>query len=404
MEDLTGKITNSNLTAAEWNQLPQEVQNVITSWAALAGDGDLNQLGKAAAAYAAASQFYTGTHGSGTAYIATPLSGIQAPPVYNTGMVVRFRPSIQNTGPPTVNVATLGVKNIKQENGAALIAGDMDTDRDCYLVYDGTDFLLSNWSRTASPSTPTVPPGHLSKMVTSRIDDDTFQITAGRCRNLADTVTLVLPALIAKNIGSAGWVAGTGNNGQPTGVALTANTPYHMFVIHKDSDGAVDGGIDSSLTAANLLADSGYDNYRRVGTFRLDATSDIIDWRQVGDYFERFSDHGGVTWSGTSQTFDADELLIPDDFRVIVNCSVFYNKGGDGFGWLYPGDDSRAASTSSHNFGCEGADDIVSMVQCLTSPTGTLDLDASATADTNSKLNTWGYYDRRGQDGVEPTV
>lgn len=402
MQSLTGKITGSALTAAEWNELPQEVQNIITAWGQSLSTGDLDQAGKGMAAYAAASQFYTGGGGP-VNYTATKLSGIQAPPDYFTGMVVRFRPSATNTGAATVNVDSLGQKDIKKEDGTALIAGEMDTDRDAWLVYDGTNFLLSNWSATATPVTPVTPQGHLSGLVTSRVSDSVFQIIAGSARNLADDTTLILPSTFTKSItAGTGWTAGSGGDARPTGVSLTSNAPYHMFVIHEISSGDVDIGMDTSISAANLLADSGYDNFRRVGDFRLDGTSDIINYRQVGDYFARYSDFAGVAWTGTSQVFDNDDLFVPNDFRVLVTLSVTYFQTGGGFGWIYPGDNSRNASATSHNFG-DNDGDHTSGHTVLTSATGTIDIDTDTTANAGSRLNTDGYWDRRGQDGVEPT-
>lgn len=153
MEDLTGKVTGGTLTAVEWNQLPQEVQNLITAtlYAQALSNGDTNQFGKAVAGYAASSTFYTGG-GSANAHTASALAGMQSPPNYADGMEVRFRPSNVNTGAATVNVDTLGVKAILKEDGSVLNAGDLGTDRDAWLRYDGTDFLLSNWASAASGS------------------------------------------------------------------------------------------------------------------------------------------------------------------------------------------------------------------------------------------------------------
>ncbi len=406
MRDLDGKITGGTLTADEWNEMPTEIQNIITNalYTQTLITGDLNQLGKGVAGYAASATFYTGS-GTANAHIATPLSGMQTPPNYGDGMVVRFRPSTANTAAATINVNSLGVKSIKKEDGSALGPGDLDTTRDAWIRYNGTDFLLSNWSATAAPVTPITPIGYLSGLRWSWVDDDTFGVSAGTCRNLDDDTTLILASAFTKDFqSSAGWVAGSGNAGMPTGVTKSANTPYHVFVIRKTAGALVDIGIDSSLIAANLKIDSGYDHFRRVATMRLDATSDIIEVVQFGDYFSRVSDQAGVAWSGETQTFDDDDLLVPDDFRVLVNMNIHYDKGGAGYGYAYPGDESRTAVQANHNFGTGQSDDVTTHVQVLTSPIGEIDLDVSLTAGASSIMNTDGYFDRRGQDGVEPTV
>ena len=123
MEDLTGKIDNTApaatgiLPAAQWNQLPQEVQNIITAAGQSLSNGDLNQLGKGIAAYVGTSDVYVSS-GPADAYILTPISGYQGPPAYFDGMRVRFVPNVANTGASvTVNVNGLGVRTVVREDG-----------------------------------------------------------------------------------------------------------------------------------------------------------------------------------------------------------------------------------------------------------------------------------------------
>jgi hypothetical protein len=148
MQDLTGKATGLNLTAVEWNELPQEVQNVIETFGASLTSGNLDQLGQAIAMYAGISQFFTGTHSSPNAHLATAISGVQAPTDYINGMMIRFRPSIDNTGAATINVSALGVKSIVKEDASVIPAGALSTTRDAFLRYDSGigKFRLSNWS------------------------------------------------------------------------------------------------------------------------------------------------------------------------------------------------------------------------------------------------------------------
>ena len=59
MEDLNDKVTAGTLTAAEWNQVPSEIQNVIENLGITLSGADLNQLGKGIAGYIANGTFYT---------------------------------------------------------------------------------------------------------------------------------------------------------------------------------------------------------------------------------------------------------------------------------------------------------------------------------------------------------
>lgn len=145
MESLTGKTPGSQLTATEWNQVPQEMQNIITDLGLSLSSGDLDQLGKAIAGFLASGDFYSESGGA-DAYVVSPIGSKQGPASLLDGMTVRFRPGNVNTGASTINVNSLGVKAIKREDGTDVGAGDLGTTRDAWLRYDGTDFLLSNWT------------------------------------------------------------------------------------------------------------------------------------------------------------------------------------------------------------------------------------------------------------------
>lgn len=138
MQDLNDKITGGTLAAVEWNEIPSEIQNIIEDLGLVLSSGDLNQLGKAIADYAAAGTFYTET-GAADAYVATIIGakqGLHALAAVTDGAIVRFRPGNANTGASTLNVNSLGVKDIVRENNDALISGDLITTRDATVRWD----------------------------------------------------------------------------------------------------------------------------------------------------------------------------------------------------------------------------------------------------------------------------
>lgn len=66
---------------------------------------------------------------------------------YNTGMVINFKADVGNTGTATLNVDSLGAKNIKKfiSSGKTDVAtGDIIASGIYTAVYDGTDFILTN--------------------------------------------------------------------------------------------------------------------------------------------------------------------------------------------------------------------------------------------------------------------
>jgi len=102
-------------------------------------------------------------------------------------------------------------------------------------------------------------------------------ILDGRARGIGgnqDAITL--PAPIEKGIGT--WAIGNGTGGVAAGVFPWAPDSWiHVFVIKRDSDGVVDAGFDTNLDASALLSNSGFDQYRRVGSaYLVDDVSDYI--------------------------------------------------------------------------------------------------------------------------------
>ena len=64
---------------------------------------------------------------------------------YAAGQTFRFKAASDNTGATTLNVNALGAKNIYKD-GAALIGGELVTDRIYCVTYDGTQFALNDSS------------------------------------------------------------------------------------------------------------------------------------------------------------------------------------------------------------------------------------------------------------------
>lgn len=63
---------------------------------------------------------------------------------YPRGVAFRFIVINSNTGPCTINISGLGVKNITKFGAAPLAAGDLLAGSWAYLTYDGTQFQLIN--------------------------------------------------------------------------------------------------------------------------------------------------------------------------------------------------------------------------------------------------------------------
>jgi len=167
MRDLNDKTTGSTLLAIEWNDLPSELQNIIEALGITLSSSDLNQLGKAIAGYVANGLFYSDS-GAANAYVLSVIGSKQSVTGYTDGMVVTFVAGNTNTAASTVNVASLGVKNIKLLSGDDPAAGSIngnvrlkfdasndrfELDRSGQVV---TTIVESSTSFTPAPDTKTI--------------------------------------------------------------------------------------------------------------------------------------------------------------------------------------------------------------------------------------------------------
>lgn len=74
---------------------------------------------------------------------------------YASGMSFVLIPAVTNTGATTLNIDSLGAKNIYL-GGAALIGGELVASVPVTVVYDGTQFNLMNVYQTKGTWTPTI--------------------------------------------------------------------------------------------------------------------------------------------------------------------------------------------------------------------------------------------------------
>lgn len=95
-----------------------------------------------AASIATKSSIYFGTDaGANDSYVIT---ASPAPAAYTTGMVVIFKANTQNTTGCSINVNSLGAKTIVKRVNTTPATGDILASMFCWLVYDGTNFVLLN--------------------------------------------------------------------------------------------------------------------------------------------------------------------------------------------------------------------------------------------------------------------
>lgn len=399
MEDLNDKITGGTLSAAEWNQVPSELQNVIEQLGLALSNGDLNQLGKAIAGYGAAGDFYTGG-GAADVQTLTKIGTKQAPASYVDGMRVRWRPSANNTGAATINVNSLGAKSIVDEAAAALVAGDLSTTRDALARFDLANdrFVLANYVRAAA--VPTLN-GYLSGFTLSRTSATVLTVGPGSCVSEDSTRrNLVLTASETIDV-----------TDQPTGGAgglqdaRATNTWYHVYAIRQTAGGGVDVYAETAYPPVDVP--SGYDSYRRLGSFRLNSTGsgEITAFVQYGDTF---------LWDAPPLDVDASQgttsalrpLTVPPALVVEALLNVFASNGTNsthvlisppGVADANPSSTAAPLLTFTSNPNGSGVSTMGGQVRTFTDTSGQIRAD-STNASTTLRVATRGWVDPRGKD------
>jgi hypothetical protein len=228
------------------------VQNVILALGQGLVSGDLNQLGKAIAGYVANGDFYT-DNGAADAYVLTAVGGKQAPPAYTDGMRIRFTAANVNTGASTVNVAGLGVKNLKALGGVDLGAGDVQTGNTLVAYYNGVDFIVTDLGDTPEV-TFTTGDAKLTLKDTADTgwvlaDDGTIGSAGSGASNRANADTEGLYTLLWNNISDT-YAPVTGGRGASAAADFAADKPIQVGTIVGRALGV--GGAGSGLTARAL--------------------------------------------------------------------------------------------------------------------------------------------------------
>lgn len=171
MQNFPTKVDSvSTLPAAEYNNLTSELKNIVTTSGQSLTAADTYQLAKSLANYVSNGNYYTDS-GIANAYTLTTVGAKSSITGFFDGLTAYFRVGNTNTGASTINVASLGVKNIKKSQGAAdLAAGDLSVGSLAEVVYSANgdyfeltrtefvanDFLKKNVSSTTSVGYPTV--------------------------------------------------------------------------------------------------------------------------------------------------------------------------------------------------------------------------------------------------------
>ena len=307
------------------------------------------------------------------------------------------------SGSPTfpdgsINLADLDI------DGATDIGADL-VDADLFIVDDGaggTNRKVAA-SRLKTYIGSGAPRGYLSGMGMSNDTDTDHDILVGVgiVRDAADAVDIELTSAITKQI-DASWASGDDAGGLSSSLTLSADTWYHVHAIIVS--GSADIGFDTSVTAANLVADHSATAYRRIGSVLTDSSSNIINFTQFQNEFIYDTQITNVSASGlgTSRVLQTVSTPLGVETRAILGILAVVSGSNSSvtFTVTHPNvTDATAASGIANNAG-ENSSNLngtwaagTHIVRTNTSSQVAFRQSFQAT----NYINTNGYYDDRGQ-------
>jgi hypothetical protein len=233
---------------------------------------------------------------------------------------------------------------------------------------------------------------------------DTLDINIGRCRSSDNTSDLVLSALMTKYANTA-WNQGTNEGGLDAG-SIGANQTWHVYVISNSS--IVD--VIFSQNGISPTLPSGYNLYRRIGSFTTNASAQVRQFSQIGNRFF-YTERPTVSQSGIALGIGGNLIAlngIPNDLRVkpIISSQItaavawaFYESISTYPSTQIPGANNTAANTYLRQ-GQAAAMVGAYSLEVYTNTVRQIGIEVSAAVAvgaTGLYVDVYGWYDDRGQ-------
>lgn len=389
------------------------------------------------------------------------------PPItaYAAGQSFVFKSGASpNTGAATVAVSGLATKAI-QVDGAALTAATIEADTWYRVTYDGAAFQLEKVTRInlgaildsifrivdqgdltkkiafelsgiTTATTRTLTPQDRSGTI-ALIDEFAYAGLAGASGRLVLPINYISGFELANNggtpatnidiaagvardsanvanlIGAAmtktqnSWTAGNGNGGRLHAAAVVANTMYHWFAIHKDSDGTVDYGFDASLTPT---IPAGYTRFRYLMSVPTQpGSTDWVLFLHHGHellYKLILADYDATLGATQTVTVDlnATNKRVPASFKVKAMLQVATDAGNDNkvmtrvlspdFTDVTPGTSLDAIASMGWVVASGTVARVAGRFDQWTDSSGQIRL-INGTNANNNKVRVLGYYNRK---------
>jgi hypothetical protein len=201
---------------------------------------------------------------------------------YATGQMFYFVAAGDNTGAVTLNINSLGAKNVTKNGTTALTAKDIKSGQTVVVIYDGTRFQMIGAALTGVTTSTTTALGvNAGDSITSGADNVTIGYNAGTAITTGGE-----NVVIGANAGDS-ITSGTGNTivGDGAGSALsTANFSTALGLeafLTGSYNNSLAVGFDAQVTGANYgrIGDTSVDVYAKS----FNNTSDARDKADIQD-------------------------------------------------------------------------------------------------------------------------
>lgn len=135
--NIVTKATGDSLTANEFNQIPDEIENAILSAGLLPDNNILDQLAKGVSQLTSDGRYFS-TSGTANAIILSTISPRKELSLLTNGLEFIFKATANNTGATTINICNLGAKDV-YKNNIATSGGEIIANEYYRGIYNSTD-------------------------------------------------------------------------------------------------------------------------------------------------------------------------------------------------------------------------------------------------------------------------
>jgi hypothetical protein len=258
-----GDPTDGVFNVTDANNIKAETDNYIDTSSQTKSESDLFQMAKTGAVVASKGDFYKESAGSAAdVYLLEADDDLADVWRLKNGMRFRFKVVNANTGASTVNINSLGAKDLKILGGD-LSAGDLSVGNFVEVVYNESLDYFELQTQRLLPKQITIANGTDS--------DHDIDFTAGNF-DFDDQSGQATLSAITKQIDAA-WAEGTNAGGLDTGT-VAADTFYYLFAIYNPTTQTSDALFSISSTSPTLP--SGYTKKKFLKKVRTDTSGNLI--------------------------------------------------------------------------------------------------------------------------------